>query len=137
MTSRLDRITQQRQQKLDRIRARGINPYPHRYKRTHTTQQAIEQLQKWESKADTEKADDRLAGKDRANVAGRIMAIRRMGKSSFFDIRDGSGKIQLLFQNINQFDKEDIELFNDLDIGDIIGVEGNLLRTKSGEPPFG
>jgi len=134
MTSRLERIAQQRQQKLDRIRASGINPYPHRYHRSHTTQQAVEQLQAWESKGDTEKAADRLAGKVRANVAGRIMAIRRMGKSAFADIRDGSGKIQLLFQDINQFDKEDLELFKDLDIGDIIGVEGPLVRTKSGEP---
>ena len=134
MTSRLERIAQQRQQKLDRIRASGINPYPHRYHRSHTTQQAVEQLQAWESKGDTEKAADRLAGKVRANVAGRIMAIRRMGKSAFADISDGSGKIQLLFQDINQFDKEDLELFKDLDIGDIIGVEGPLVRTKSGEP---
>ena len=126
MTSRLDRIAQQRRQKLDRIRACGINPYPHKYHRSHTTQQAVEQLQQWEAKHDTEKV--------RANVAGRIMAIRRMGKSSFFDIRDGSGKIQLLFQDIDQFDEKLRELFRDLDIGDIIGVEGNLLRTKSGEP---
>jgi len=134
MTSRLDRIAQQRRQKLDRIRACGINPYPHKYHRSHTTQQAVEQLQQWEAKQDTEKEADRGAGKDRANVAGRIMAIRRMGKSSFVDIRDSSGKIQLLFQDIDQFDEKLRELFKDLDIGDIIGVEGNLLRTKSGEP---
>jgi len=134
MTSRLDRIAQQRRQKLDRIRGRGINPYPYGYHRSHTTQQAVEKLQEWESKDVTEKAADRLAGKLQVNVAGRIMAIRRMGKSAFFDLRDGSGKIQLLFQDINQFDEKDLELFKDLDIGDFIGVEGPLLRTKSGEP---
>jgi lysyl-tRNA synthetase class 2 len=57
-----------------------------------------------------------------------------MGKSAFVDIRDGSGKIQLLFQNIHQLDEGLRELFNDLDIGDFIGVKGGLLRTKSGEP---
>jgi lysyl-tRNA synthetase class 2 len=57
-----------------------------------------------------------------------------MGKSAFADIRDGSGKIQLLFQDIHRRDEEFSKLFNDLDIGDIIGVEGNVLRTKSGEP---
>jgi len=134
MVSRLERIVQQRLEKLDQIRGHGINPYPHRYHRSHTTQQAVEQLQEWESKHDTEKATDRLAGKVRANIGGRIMAIRRMGKSSFFDIRDGSGKIQLLFQNTNELDEDQLQLFNDLDIGDIIGVEGPLLRTKSGEP---
>ncbi|GAJ18967.1 unnamed protein product, partial [marine sediment metagenome] len=91
-------------------------------------------LEEWESKNDSERAADRLAGKDWAKVAGRIMAIRRMGKSAFVDIRDDSGKIQLLFQDIQRFDEELRELFKDLDIGDIIGAEGNLLRTKSGEP---
>jgi lysyl-tRNA synthetase class 2 len=125
MTSRLERITQQRRQKLDRIRARGINPYPHRYKRTHTTQEAIALLKRNE---------EGLTKEEEVSVAGRIMAIRRMGKSAFADIRDGSGKIQLLFQDIDKYDEEQHELFRDLDIGDIIGVEGNLLRTKSGEP---
>ncbi len=125
MTSRLERITQQRRQKLDRIRALGIKPYPHRYHRSHTTQEAVALLKRNE---------EGLTKGEEVSVAGRIMAIRRMGKSSFFDIRDGSGKIQLLFQDINQFDKEDLGLFKDLDIGDIIGVEGNLLRTRSGEP---
>jgi len=125
MTSRLDHITQQRQQKLDRIRARGINPYPRSYHRTHTAQEAIALLKQNE---------EGLTQTDTVNVAGRITARRLMGKSAFFDIRDGSGKIQLLFQDINKFDEEQIQLFNDLDIGDIIGVSGNLLRTKSGEP---
>lgn len=126
MTSRLDNINEQRQQKLERLRARGIDPYPHRYQRTHTTQEAIDLLKKQETAPEA-----RVVA---IMVAGRIMAIRKMGKSSFLDIRDSSGKIQLLFQNTNQLDEKDLELFKDLDIGDIIGVEGTLLRTKSGEP---
>ncbi len=125
MTSRLDRIAQQRLEKLDRIRARGINPYPPRYHRSHTTQQAIALLERKEAG---------LTQRDKVNVAGRIMANRSMGKSAFVDIRDGSGKIQLLFQDINQLAEDKLKLFKDLDIGDIIGVEGNLLRTKTGEP---
>jgi lysyl-tRNA synthetase class 2 len=131
MNSRLDRIAKQRQQKLDQIRGRGIEPYPYGYHRSHTTKQAVELLEKWESKSATKKEADRLAGKLRVNVAGRITAKRLMGKSSFVDLRDGSGKIQLLFQEL---DKEDLELFGYLDIGDIIGANGPLLRTKSGEP---
>jgi lysyl-tRNA synthetase class 2 len=50
------------------------------------------------------------------------------------DIRDGSGKIQLLFQDIGRFDEKQRELFKDLDIGDIIGAAGVLFRTKRGEP---
>jgi len=125
MTSRLERIVQQRLEKLDRIRERGINPYPHRYHRSHTTQQAVALLKQKE---------EGLTKEEKVCVAGRITAKRLMGKSSFVDIRDGSGKIQLLFQDIDRFEEELRELFKDLDIGDIIGVEGNLLRTKSGEP---
>jgi lysyl-tRNA synthetase class 2 len=125
MTSRIDRIAQQRREKLDRIRERGINPYPPRYHRSHTTQQAVALLKQNE---------EGLTTQEEVSIAGRIMAIRRMGKSAFADICDDSGKIQLLFQDIHRFDEELRELFKDLDIGDIIGVEGNLLRTKSGEP---
>jgi len=56
-----------------------------------------------------------------------------MGKISFLDLRDGSGKIQLCFYK-NRLSEENLELFQDLDIGDIIGVSGKLFRTKSGEP---
>jgi len=123
MTSRLDRISQQRQEKLDKLRALGVNPYPNRFHRTHTAQQAVELLkQKEEGKTQEEKVI----------VAGRIMAIRRMGKASFADLRDGSGKIQLLF-HADQLDEKLQEVFKLLDIGDIIGVEGTLLRTKTGE----
>jgi lysyl-tRNA synthetase class 2 len=125
MTSRLDNINEQRRQKLERLRARGVAPYPTHYQRTHTTQEAVELL-----KQNEEGSTDQ----DQVKVAGRITAIRRMGKSAFADIHDGSGKIQLLFQDIQKYDKELIELFKDLDIGDIIGVEGTLLRTKTGEP---
>ena len=124
MTSRADRITEQRRQKLDRIRGRGINPYPYGYHRSHTTQQAVDLLKQKEAGSTRD---------EEVNVAGRITAKRLMGKNSFVDIRDGSGKIQLLFQGIDRYGEEQRELFKDLDMGDIIGVNGNLLRTKSGE----
>jgi lysyl-tRNA synthetase class 2 len=123
MTSRLGHITQQRREKLERLRAGGVEPYPRSYHRNHTAQQAIALLEQQESSTNTKNPA--------VSLAGRIMAIRRMGKGSFFDIRDGSGKIQLLFQGL---DKEDFELLKELDIGDIIGVEGPLSRTKTGEP---
>ena len=125
MTSRLERIAQQRRQKLDRIRTRGIEPYPHRYHRSHITREAVALLKRNE---------EGLTKEEEVSVAGRITANRPMGKISFLDIRDGSGKIQLLFQDIDQFDDEPRELFKDLDIGDIIGASGKLFRTRSGEP---
>jgi lysyl-tRNA synthetase class 2 len=135
MPSRLDDINEQRQQKLERLRARGINPYPNRYPQTHTTQEAIAQLEAMEAPEAPQRARTRVSGKETGpvSVAGRITAMRKMGKSSFLDIRDGSGKIQLLFQHGN-FSEKQQALFKELDIGDIIGVSGNLLRTRTGEP---
>ncbi len=124
MTSRLDRIAQQRRQKLDRIRGRGINPYP-KYHRGHTTQQAIALLKQQEA---SDAAETPVV-----NLAGRVMASRLMGKISFLDIRDGSGKIQLYFRS-DLLGQDDLKLLKDIDIGDIIGVSGKLFRTKSGEP---
>jgi len=125
MTSRLDRIAQQRQQKLDRMRQRGINPYPYGYHRSHTTQQAIDLLKQQEEKSQTEAPV--------VSLGGRIMANRPMGKTSFLDLRDGSGKIQLYFRK-DLLGEESYKMLRELDIGDIIGVSGKLLRTKSGEP---
>ncbi len=125
MPSRLDDISEQRNKKLERLRERGIDPYPHRFNQSHTASKAIEQLEAQEAGGKT-KAEP-------VNVAGRIMAIRKMGKATFIDIRDGSGKIQLLFQTAN-YKEAELELFKDLDIGDIIGAGGTLLRTRTGEP---
>ena len=125
MASRLEHIAQNRREKLERIRQSGVDPYPSHYHRSHTTEQAVALLEDIEKGVTKDK---------KVSVAGRVTAIRRMGKSSFLDIHDGSGKIQLLFQNTHKLEEKALELFKDLDIGDIIGVEGNLLRTKSGEP---
>ena len=75
----LDRITKQRLEQLERIRARDINPYPNTYHRTHTTQQAVALL---------EQKEKGLTAEDEVNVAGRILAFRAMGKITFVDIRD-------------------------------------------------
>ncbi len=124
MASRLERIAEQRREKLERIRSLGVNPYPPRYHRTHTAREAVALLEEQES-----------SGGERREIslAGRIMANRAMGKISFLDIRDGSGKIQLYFKTTS-LDEEDRELFKSLDIGDFIGVSGKLFRTKTGEP---
>ena len=125
MPSRIERISEQRLQKLTNIRAMGIDPYPTYYKRTHTTHQAIELLKQEEQTGKTEL--------DEINVAGRIMANRLMGKISFMDIRDSSGKIQL-FLSKNELDENSNNLLKELDIGDFIGAKGVLFRTRSKEP---
>ena len=117
--ARLERITQQRLEKLDRIRSRGINPYPHSYHRSHTAKEAVALFQQQYN--DTE-----------LSLAGRITASRFMGKMAFFDIRDGSGKIQLHFSRTVLGD-DAYEFLHDTDIGDIIGTRGKLFQTKTGE----
>ena len=69
---------------------------------------------------------------DTATVAGRIMFIRRMGKASFFTIKDRSGSIQI-YISINDIGEEAYELFKSADIGDIVGVYGKIMKTKTGE----
>ncbi|MFC1909846.1 lysine--tRNA ligase [Chloroflexota bacterium] len=125
MTSGTNRLTEPRREKLNRLRERGINPYPNSYQRTHTTAQATALLKQME-----EGSTQSLG----VTVAGRLMARRIMGKGAFADIRDGSGKIQLLFQNINEYSEVKQELFKDIDIGDIVGVKGSVTRTRTGEP---
>jgi lysyl-tRNA synthetase class 2 len=122
--ARLKHITQQRLDKLETIRAQGINPYPPSYHRSHTTQEAVALYQQTESSPDISSPE--------FNLAGRITAIRFIGKIAFFDIRDGSGKIQVFFSH-DIVGNEKYEFLHEIDIGDIIGVTGKIFRTKAGE----
>jgi lysyl-tRNA synthetase class 2 len=120
MTSRLERITEQRLDSLSRIRARGLDPYPHSYHLSHTVREAITLFeQQGENSQDI-------------SLAGRIMSKRSIGKMSFLDIRDSSGKIQLSLR-YDLLGRERYEFLQDIDIGDIVGAKGKLFRTKAGE----
>jgi lysyl-tRNA synthetase class 2 len=103
---------------------KGINPYPASYKRSHTSTTATALLNQQESSC-AEAAE--------INLAGRITALRRMGKISFANLMDGSGKLQLFFR-LDNLEEPALELFKDLDVGDIVGVTGSMFRTKTGEP---
>ena len=123
--ARLKHIAQQRLDKLERIRGRGINPYPRSYHRSHTTQEAVALYQQTESSPKNISVPE-------FNLAGRITAIRFIGKIAFFDIRDGSGKIQVFFSH-DIIGNEKYKFLHEIDIGDIIGVTGKIFRTKAGE----
>jgi lysyl-tRNA synthetase class 2 len=112
-----------RLQKLEELRAEGIEAYPTRAQRTHTSAEAIEEFEAAEKD-----------GRDvNVTLAGRIRATRTMGKISFAQIEDGAGKIQLFFR-LNEIGKERLEFFNKMfDIGDFIQAEGVMFRTKTGE----
>jgi lysyl-tRNA synthetase class 2 len=123
--SGLDHLEQQRLEKLNRIRAQGINPYPNSYHRTHTTQEAASLFQEQENKQDTGAVAE-------FSLGGRITALRLMGKIAFLDIRDGSGKVQLLFRR-ELLGEQKFLFLHDLDIGDFVGAKGKLFRTRTGE----
>ena len=120
MTSRLERITEQRLDSLSRIRARGMDPYPHSYHPSHTIREAITLFER------------QGASSQDISLAGRIMSKRSIGKMSFLDIRDSSGKMQLSLR-YDLMGRERYEFLQDIDIGDIIGARGKLFRTKAGE----
>ena len=117
---KLSDLEKQRYLKLERIKARGIDPYPPRVRRTHTAAEAV-------SEFEAGKTDGEI------RLAGRLMSIRVMGKSTFAHIEDGSGRIQIYLRH-DILGKEAYEFFRrDFDIGDFIEVTGQLFRTRTGE----
>lgn len=123
-----NQLMQARLEKLRSLRANGIDPYPHRYDRTHTSDEALRLLERSEA----ERLGEGEAQTDAVSVAGRIVRYRRMGRASFADIQDGHGSIQLLFRRNNLADT--YETLKALDIGDWIGAAGPVFRTRTGEP---
>lgn len=120
----LTELERQRVQKLERLRARGIEPYPRRVKRTHAIAEAIAAFEAVEE-----------AGEEgpRVAVAGRLRSMRVMGKVTFAHIEDGSGSVQL-FLRIQDVGEEAYETFRrDFDLGDFVGAEGAMMRTRTGE----
>ncbi len=118
--SKLNDQQQARIEKLARFRARGVEPYPLRAARTHFARAAIEIFER--------------AGKcEDIQLAGRLVAFRDMGKLTFAHILDHTGKIQLLIRQDLVGAENYARLLKDYDLGDFIGVAGNILRTKTGE----
>lgn len=118
-----------RLQKIEELRAEGIEPYPTRAKRTHTSREAIAALEAAEQAA----PQGQPPAEVRATLAGRIRASRPMGKLTFTHIEDGEGKIQL-FLRVNELGQENMDFFNQMfDLGDFIQAEGTMIRTKTGE----
>ena len=114
----LKQIMDFRKEKLSELRRKGINPYPSNFNPTHLSESIKINFEK-------------LEGED-VVVSGRIMAIRRMGKASFFKIVDNEGEIQIFIK------KDDIgdslyDIFKLFDIGDFVGLFGKVFKTKTGE----
>lgn len=116
MTDNLTDEPKVRLRKLAAIKKAGINPYPSRYERTHSLAEAKV------SKAGT-----------KVSVAGRLLTIREMGKICFCHLLDYSSKMQIVLKE-DQVGKEQYNFFlKNIDLGDFIGVEGEIFSTKKGE----
>ena len=114
----LKQIMDFRIEKLDALSKSGINPYPEKFDVTHTNAEIKENYIKYE-------------GSD-VIVAGRIMAIRKMGKASFMQMMDSSGRIQIFIRK-DDIGEKNYSNFKLLDIGDFIGIKGKVFTTKTGE----
>ncbi len=116
---------QQRRKKLGEIEALGHAPYPHRFGFTHTARQVAEQFA-------GRTAEELAAEPARMRVAGRIVALRSQGKAAFAHIAGDGGRLQI-YVRLDTVGEEAYKLFRLLDLGDIIGVSGELFRTKTAE----
>jgi lysyl-tRNA synthetase class 2 len=120
--SELEKI---RFEKIQKMRAEGIEPYPTRAHRTHTIQEAVDAFQSVEGQENTQPVTPTLAG--------RLRSVRLMGKIAFAHIEDGTGRVQL-FMRQNELGEEKLRQFADyFDLGDFIEASGTMMRTRSGE----
>ena len=114
-----------RREKCEKLRELGLDPFGQKYDRKDFCKDVKEKYELVDH-------DDFENMDDTATVAGRIMFIRKMGKASFFTIKDKSGSIQV-YISINDIGEDAYNLFKAADIGDIVGVYGKVMKTKTGE----
>src|SRR5512138_508377 len=109
----------ERSEKLERLRERGIEAYPNRVRRTHTTAAAIAAFEAVEKQGDSEAAES-----VEVSVCGRIRTVRVMGKVAFAHIEDGTGRLQLFIRQ-DMVGSDTYDMFRrDLDIGDFVEAQG-------------
>ncbi len=114
----LNQIIDFRKEKLTKLREAGVEPYPQKYEPTHFSADILTDF-------------DNLEKKD-VDIAGRIMSMRKMGKASFFHIKDLKGKIQIFIRR-DDVGEDNYAHFKLLDMGDFVGVKGYVFKTKMGE----
>ena len=107
-----------RRAKLSRWRARGVDPFGSRFPRTHLAREVVEGFPRLEGQV--------------VRVAGRITALRRQGRVAFADLLDRSGRLQLFLRE-DRLGREPYAWLEDLDLGDWVGAEGIVCRTRAGE----
>lgn len=123
MSEELSELLKIRREKLEELKSKGIEPYPYCFEKTHF---AKEILEKYGNLKEGEESPEEVS------MAGRIMTKRGHGKSTFSHIQDESGKIQI-YAKVDVLGEEQYEIFQKLDLGDILGIKGKVFRTKTGE----
>lgn len=124
-SSKENPIRAEKRAKLHKLRELGIDPFPHNFKRTAQMGGLRDQFDKNLSAGDV--LEDQVF-----KVAGRLMTRRPMGKAAFFNLQDQSGTIQCYLRK-SDLSEQDLQSYEHIDIGDIIGVEGHVFKTKKGE----
>ncbi|MDQ0485064.1 lysine--tRNA ligase [Guptibacillus hwajinpoensis] len=121
----LNDLLKVRREKLDVLKNNNIDPFGHRFERSHTASKMLEEFDSFtkEELAEQEKT---------VSLAGRIMTKRGKGKAGFAHVQDLTGQIQFYVRK-DAVGDEQYELFDSMDIGDIIGVSGEAFKTKVGE----
>ena len=115
----------QRQKKQKEIEALGLDTFPHKFAFTHT---AAEIVERYSARTGPELEAEKVS----VRVAGRILTLRLMGKAGFAHIQ-GQGQRLQVYVKLDAVGERSFHLFQLLDLGDIIGVEGHLFRTKTNE----
>ena len=114
-----------RREKAEKLRELGLDPFGHSFQRNAYAQEIKEKYKDVEHDAFENMTDEAI-------VAGRIMFIRKMGKASFCTIKDKTGLIQI-YISINDIGEEKYSLFKTADLGDIVGIRGKIMKTRTGE----
>ncbi len=126
MSDDLNFVLRARREKLEAIRAAGVEPFAYSYRREQTAAEALALMPAAGSGEQAEGEGPEVS------VAGRIVAWRAHGKTAFAHLADSSGKIQLYFRK-DEMGDDRYALLHQLDLGDIVGVSGRLFRTRTGE----
>jgi len=126
LKGREKQIVDERIRKINSLREDGINPYAHRFDLHEKRSHSIDIKEKFSKLKDEERS-----GKDEI-IAGRIMTKRSFGKLSFFSLQDLKGTIQVVVQK-GEVPEEVIGDFKKIDAGDIVGVRGEVMKTRTGE----
>jgi lysyl-tRNA synthetase class 2 len=125
---RQSHVVTDRQEKLDELRRRGIPPYAYSFRSTHSAAAVRAQFERAEAAGEVDVEGN--AGVVR--LAGRVLSMRSHGKTAFADVSDRSGRVQSYFRS-NELGADTYALLDLLDIGDWIGIEGSVFRTRTGE----